>query len=640
MAGGLYGGIKFSGNGSSEATIITPVEAPAPAPAASAPTTQPLAEAAAPIEAAAAPKPDDSQKKSAGWSAALSFAPTRRKVPATQARPAYAGFIAPTKPSAIVSSSAIISAPPVLIEQPAAKTETEPDSNQANKAGWAKKIKAPSMVLDEDVNGFRAVGGKKKGTGSRKKVLSPSIPLALCGKNTANAPPAWDPIEPYDPRAPNDYYEYKAWKQREHEEYLARRQAELREESRGRKRSWKDDDRSDESDDASEDSRDYDRWQNRPRKTGRYERSRSAHRSRSRSRSGSQSPRRSPEHDEPPVRRAPPSFAPASVSTEEATIASSGEEAYLRRLAMSTRAARDPPTTDEPPAMLATTGDEAYARRLAMSQAIPQPAPLDPAPSAYPQFAPATQPDVPPEDEPIPSPPVETPPEPAPMPAAAPAPTGPVPGTEEFEAQVKARREAAAAIAARLGKLSAPSQPPAPAPVQENDENPDPRGFAERMMAKWGHKSGQGLGVNATGIVHALTMEQSNRPKNKAGSSAGGFGSKEGNRMGKIINANEDNWRALLALLVSVPPNLPGLIHAINPKINVGLGGQHLYSIAWLLGFSLAGVTYYIASTLFPPTETMVDELITGDDQVRQPDSSEQVTDEKSSDVKVTSQAV
>ncbi|KAL5635897.1 hypothetical protein ACGC1H_004636 [Rhizoctonia solani] len=100
------------------------------------------------------------------------------------------------------------------------------------------------------------------------------------------------------------------------------------------------------------------------------------------------------------------------------------------------------------------------------------------------------------------------------------------------------------------------------------------------------------------------------------------------------------NWRALLALLVSVPPNLPGLIHSINPKINVGLGGQHLYSIAWLLGFSLAGVTYYVASMLFPPTETMVDELITGDDQARPPSSSEQVTDEKSSDVKVTSQPV
>ncbi|KAF8682940.1 cytosine-purine permease [Rhizoctonia solani] len=95
------------------------------------------------------------------------------------------------------------------------------------------------------------------------------------------------------------------------------------------------------------------------------------------------------------------------------------------------------------------------------------------------------------------------------------------------------------------------------------------------------------------------------------------------------------NWRALLALCVSVPPNLPGLIHSINPKIDVGLGGQHLFSIAWLLGFSLAGVTYFITSTLFPPRETMVDELITGDDQTSQSNDLENVTDEKHSDVKV-----
>ncbi|KAG8745947.1 hypothetical protein FRC12_014407 [Ceratobasidium sp. 428] len=101
------------------------------------------------------------------------------------------------------------------------------------------------------------------------------------------------------------------------------------------------------------------------------------------------------------------------------------------------------------------------------------------------------------------------------------------------------------------------------------------------------------------------------------------------------------NWRALLSLVVSVPPNLPGLINSINPKISVGAGAQHLYSIAWLLGFSLAGVTYFIASKLFPPTETMLDEHVSGDDRLdARYDNRDQVTDEKSSDIKVSQRAV
>ena len=45
------------------------------------------------------------------------------------------------------------------------------------------------------------------------------------------------------------------------------------------------------------------------------------------------------------------------------------------------------------------------------------------------------------------------------------------------------------------------------------------------------------------------------------------------------------NWRAALAVLVSVPPNMPGLINAINPKIDVGRGSL-VYNFAWLFGVS------------------------------------------------------
>ncbi|KDQ12361.1 hypothetical protein BOTBODRAFT_176584 [Botryobasidium botryosum FD-172 SS1] len=66
------------------------------------------------------------------------------------------------------------------------------------------------------------------------------------------------------------------------------------------------------------------------------------------------------------------------------------------------------------------------------------------------------------------------------------------------------------------------------------------------------------------------------------------------------------NWRAVLAMVVSVPPNLPGLINTINPSIYVG-AGQQIYSLAYIVGFFLAGGTYAMASYLFPAENTVID---------------------------------
>jgi splicing factor 45 len=55
-------------------------------------------------------------------------------------------------------------------------------------------------------------------------------------------------------------------------------------------------------------------------------------------------------------------------------------------------------------------------------------------------------------------------------------------------------------------------------------------------MAKWGHKDGQGLGEDGSGIVNALTVEQ---VKSKTrGTQANTKGA--GINRGKIINNNED----------------------------------------------------------------------------------------------------
>ncbi|KAH7882152.1 NCS1 nucleoside transporter family [Phlebopus sp. FC_14] len=80
-----------------------------------------------------------------------------------------------------------------------------------------------------------------------------------------------------------------------------------------------------------------------------------------------------------------------------------------------------------------------------------------------------------------------------------------------------------------------------------------------------------------------------------------------------IENQRPKNWRAVLAMLVTVVPTLPGLVNSINPKIAVG-NAVHLFDIAWMYGFFVSSVVYYTTSTLFPARETYVEKLISADD--------------------------
>jgi len=88
---------------------------------------------------------------------------------------------------------------------------------------------------------------------------------------------------------------------------------------------------------------------------------------------------------------------------------------------------------------------------------------------------------------------------------------------------------------------------------------------------------------------------------------------------------NGINFRALLALLVAVAPNLPGLGYSIalscNPitnictdSVHISAGAKNLYTFDWLFGFVTSIVLYTGLSYIFPEQQSKVDHTVYGHD--------------------------
>jgi len=73
------------------------------------------------------------------------------------------------------------------------------------------------------------------------------------------------------------------------------------------------------------------------------------------------------------------------------------------------------------------------------------------------------------------------------------------------------------------------------------------------------------------------------------------------------------NWRAVVAFVIGVAPNMPGFINSINPSIKVGVGSRP-YTFGWLLGFVATSLVYVGLSTLFPAKETMIARAVLPDE--------------------------
>ena len=74
------------------------------------------------------------------------------------------------------------------------------------------------------------------------------------------------------------------------------------------------------------------------------------------------------------------------------------------------------------------------------------------------------------------------------------------------------------------------------------------------------------------------------------------------------------NWRAIVAFVVGIAPNLPGFINSINSSIWVGLGSRP-YDFGWMLGFVGTSVVYLALSYIWPPPkEVKIDRAVLPDE--------------------------
>lgn len=69
------------------------------------------------------------------------------------------------------------------------------------------------------------------------------------------------------------------------------------------------------------------------------------------------------------------------------------------------------------------------------------------------------------------------------------------------------------------------------------------------------------------------------------------------------------NFRAVVALLVAVAPNLPGLAHDVTPSLHIG-AAIYIYYLNYAVGFGLAAAVYILLNAAFPARESLVAETV------------------------------
>lgn len=76
------------------------------------------------------------------------------------------------------------------------------------------------------------------------------------------------------------------------------------------------------------------------------------------------------------------------------------------------------------------------------------------------------------------------------------------------------------------------------------------------------------------------------------------------------------NWRAVVAIFVTIIPLLPALANKVNPDIHVKSGLERLFTINWLYGFFLTIFLYYVLNLVSPHRASLIPKVVTGFESV------------------------
>ncbi|PMD25844.1 hypothetical protein NA56DRAFT_564357 [Hyaloscypha hepaticicola] len=88
------------------------------------------------------------------------------------------------------------------------------------------------------------------------------------------------------------------------------------------------------------------------------------------------------------------------------------------------------------------------------------------------------------------------------------------------------------------------------------------------------------------------------------------------------------NWRAVVAFLISVVPNIPGMAAQVNPSLTKGVGGaEYVYDMFYIWGFTSAFVSYSLLSRFFPEQSTLIEATIPGEPAFEEISASEEKAD-------------